>query len=108
MIIESLKGNILCNIVFCRLALMISVCHDSLAFFIDYIRRYLSSISLNDVPLNYFSLVKWPIDTMFSDKMSAKQGLCVHNLPITLHFLAKTNFIKVISCLYICIVRLIR
>jgi hypothetical protein len=93
MIIESLKGNILCNIVFCRLALMISVCHDSLAFFIDYIGRYLSSISLNDVPLNYFSLVKWPIDTMFSDKMSAKQGLCVHNLPIALHLLAKTNLV---------------
>ena len=43
-IVGSLKSNVLCDIVFCCFAFMITISHDCLTLIIDYVRRYLSAI----------------------------------------------------------------
>ena len=108
MVIGILQSDIFCYVGFSSIAFLIATCHNCLALIIDHVRRYLCSISLYDVPSQCFSVIEWTINAMFTDKMPAKHGLCVHNLPITLHLFAKTNLIEVLTCLNIGSVRSIR
>lgn len=101
MIIGSLQCDVLCYIAFICFAFLITASHSTLTLFIDYIRRYCSAICLYNVPFQRFSVIKWTVNAILTDKMPTKQGLGVNNLPITKHLFAKTNLIKVFSCLNI-------